>query len=80
MIDADGVSFKDVRVETEKGYPYTFYNTQNLSLADLEGISEEGTLPVKILGKKSSRVEVTGMSTDQITIGDQVPEGAVTNK
>ncbi len=53
--DADGMTFKNVKIEVEKGSPLTLYNAQNLSFLEFNAASEE-QMPVSIKGKKSKNL------------------------
>lgn len=80
MVDADGISLKNVKVVAKKGYPLTLYNTRNITLSNYQGESAtEGML--RILGSKSEGIKLDktdySESEKQIVIGKRVPEKAV---
>ncbi|MEP0366027.1 MAG: glycoside hydrolase family 28 protein [Cyclobacteriaceae bacterium] len=58
IVDADVVTFKNVKVETEKGYPVTLYNTKNFDASGLSGKSESTEGVVLILGAKSEAISL----------------------
>ncbi|WP_416866022.1 MAG: glycoside hydrolase family 28 protein [Imperialibacter sp.] len=55
IIDADGMSFKNVTVVAAEGNPFTIYNAHNLTFSGFKVVSHEGR-PVSIQGKKTSNL------------------------
>lgn len=80
MVDADGISFKNVKVVNEKGHPLTIYNTRNITISDFEGKSSTKE-PLRILGAKTGNVKLIKSdfieSENDVLIGEEVSENAV---
>lgn len=80
MVDADGVTFKDVTVVTEKGYPLTIYNTRNISISGFEG-KTSGVGLVQVLGAKTDKVSLVESDYSdcktEVVIGKEVDKKAV---
>jgi polygalacturonase len=55
IIDADGMSFKDVTVVVAEGNPFTVYNSHNLNFSGFKVVSGEGK-PVSIQGNKTNNL------------------------
>lgn len=79
MIDADGVSLKNVKVINKKGIPLTVYNTSNLNIESFEGESPADQ-KVRVLGAKTKNVKVTGTKKQDVQVGEEVAKRAVSIK
>jgi hypothetical protein len=55
IIDADGMSFKDVTIVVAEGNPFTVYNSHNLNFSGFKVVSGEGK-PVSIQGNKTNNL------------------------
>lgn len=58
MVDADGITFNNVYIKTDKGYPVTLYNTKNFRASGLSGKSESEDGVILILGAKSEAISL----------------------
>ena len=80
MIDADGISFKNVTVTSKSDYPVTIYNTKNMSVNGLKALSPKGN-SIRILGAKTENVKLSKSdysdSEKQVTIGEDVGRKSV---
>ncbi|CAD5257032.1 MULTISPECIES: glycoside hydrolase family 28 protein [unclassified Imperialibacter] len=83
VIDADGMSFKDVTVVVTEGNPFTIYNSHNLTFSGFKVVSGEGK-PLSIQGAKTNHL--TFLKADfsspakQMLIGEGVDSKAVKMK
>ncbi len=63
VIDADGITLKNVKVIASNDYALTVYNTKNLNVDEFS--FSKNQLPVKILGSNSKDLEIIkGMSSE----------------
>ncbi|MEQ8809598.1 MAG: glycoside hydrolase family 28 protein [Imperialibacter sp.] len=83
IIDADGMSFKDVTVVVAEGNPFTIYNSHNLTFSGFKVVSGEGK-PVSIQGAKTNNLTFLkadfSSPTKQMLIGEGVDSKAVKMK
>ena len=83
MVDADGISFNNVKVVNEKGYPLTVYNTKNITITDFKSGSSEGG-KVRVLGAKTENVKLSKAdfqkAGEEVVVGDEVKKKAVSIK
>lgn len=74
LIDADGIEFKDVTINVQKGYPFRAFNVKNIDLKDIKAKSENENNHVLILGSKTDLVnmETSGLEAEKVTVGKEV--------
>lgn len=81
MVDADGITFKNVEIVSEVGHPITIYNTQNISFSDFKATSKEGKSDMRILGSKTSGVILSKSDfpdkQGQLVIGEEVGKQSI---
>jgi polygalacturonase len=80
VADADGISFKNVKLKSATGTGVAVYNSKNIDLAGI-GIESGKNSSVKILGAKSSKIKLSkSISKDKnkVEISKEVPNKAVT--
>ncbi len=79
MIDADGVTFKNVKVTVRKGNPLVAYNVKNVKVENFSGSSENTAELVKVLGTKTADVDLSsaGLEASEIKIGSEVEASKV---
>ena len=80
LIDADGVKFENVTVEVQKGFPLTVYNGKNISLSQFNGTTGTNEKTVRIMGSKTDKVSLPGMSKDNVEVAKSVSKKAVSFK
>ncbi len=77
IVDADGITLKNVKLKYSEGTGATVYNSKNI---DLSGLTlESANKPtIKVLGNKTSAVKLPKtVAKEQITIGKDVAKNAV---
>lgn len=74
-IDADGISFKEVWLKTEKVPAMTFYNTMNVVAEEIE-IPGKSEGAVSVVGEKSANITF-GFNKNLVQLGDNVDASAV---
>lgn len=78
LIDADGVTFTNVSVDVEQGFPLTIYNGQNIDLENVRISSiKSAESKVRLMGIKTNNVLVKGLAKNQIEEGENVPRKAL---
>jgi polygalacturonase len=79
VVDADGVSFKNVTISAKKGYPLTMLNVKNFKGEGLQLSSESEEKSVLILGAKTSAVSFTNnpFSQEKVKLGIEVNKKTV---
>lgn len=80
MIAADGISFKNVKVDVKKGLPLTLYNTKNITLEGLKVTSPESG-SVRIMGAKSANISLKKEDFEdvksEVILSDEVPTKSI---
>ena len=77
IVDADGITLKNVKLKYGDGTGATVYNSKNV---DLSGLTlESSKMPlIKVIGSKTKAVKLPkGLSGDQLSISKDVPKNAV---
>ena len=77
IVDADGITLKNVKLKYSEGTGATVYNSKNV---DLSGLTlESSKIPlIKVIGSKTKAVKLPkGISGDQLSISKDVPKNAV---
>ena len=64
MIDANDITFKNVKIQSAEGYPLTLYNTTNFVSPGLELIAPDATKGLLILGAESQNIDLTDSNID----------------
>ncbi len=77
LIDADGISFKNVKVSHDKGSAVTVYNGTNLEFEQLT-LKESDKPSLRVFGKSEAiSVSKSNISEENISQGKEVPANAV---
>ncbi|MGC4129163.1 MAG: glycoside hydrolase family 28 protein [Bergeyella sp.] len=76
IVDADGITLKNVKIKYTDGIGATVYNSKNI---DLRGLTLESDKPlIKILGSKTGGILLPkGISADKISVSKDVPKNSV---
>lgn len=77
IVDADGITFKNVKLKYSDGTGATVYNSKNIDLSGL--MLESANKPtIKVLGNKTAAVKLPkSVAKEQISIGKDVAKNAV---
>lgn len=77
IIDADGITLKNVIIKYTDGTGATIYNSKNVDISGLTLESSKTPL-VKIVGNKTKSVRLpSGLSADKLYVSKDVPKNAV---
>ena len=75
VIDGDGLSFENVKIDQQKGSALTLYNTKNVELEKLQFINADEE-QIKVLGTLSENIDLTksDIAKDKSTLGQGASE------
>jgi polygalacturonase len=81
MIDADGMTLKNIIIQVENGLPLTIYNSSNILISGLKSTTPtKGVL--KVMGSKTTAIELTKSdfndAKSQLIVTEEVAKKAVT--
>ncbi|MCB0635389.1 MAG: right-handed parallel beta-helix repeat-containing protein [Lewinella sp.] len=76
LIDCDGITLRNVRLEQAEGPGLTLYNSKNIQVQNMD---LPGQAEIRVLGPLSAAIQlgINGLSADQITYGQGATAGAV---
>ena len=77
IVDADGITLKNVKLKYSEGTGATIYNSKNIDLSGLM-LESAGKPTIKVVGSKTDNVKLpANLSKDQITVAKDVAKTAV---
>jgi polygalacturonase len=77
IVDADGITLKNVKLKYSDGTGATVYNSKNIDLSGLTLESSKTPL-IKVIGSKTKAIRLPkGISADQLSISKDVPKNVV---
>ncbi|MNY14321.1 hypothetical protein D3C86_1474920 [compost metagenome] len=78
IVDADGITLKNVKLKYSEGTGATIYNSKNVDISGLTLESANSKPTIKVLGNKSTNVKLPKtVAKEQITISKEVAKNAV---
>lgn len=77
IVDADGITLKNVKLKYTDGTGATVYNSKNIDLSGLT-LESSNKPAIKVMGSKTSNVKLSkNIAKDQLTISKEVAKNAV---
>ncbi len=78
LIDADGISLKNIVLRHREGPGLIFYNTKNTAVKNMEIVSDEAGR-VRVLGSQCAgiQLDVPGLDRSKVEFGQGAPEAGV---
>ena len=77
IVDADGITLKNVKIKYTDGTGATIYNSKNVDISGLTLESSKTPL-IKVIGSKTKAIKLPkGISGDRLSISKDVPKNVV---
>ncbi len=77
LSESKDINFKNVTVVTTKGAPFILNNVKNFKAENISSKENLSTDLVEINGRKTSDIELTGVSSNQVKVSSNVDKSAV---